>query len=281
MLAGESPVLAPWKSAPGLPLWGQCRGRKPLGTSLQNIKGKGNVKIAEKALIPLFLVTAMLVSCNGFKSTPATSPTAMTEIAISIVRTVVTETLTAIPTATFTATPLPLPSPLSPTGMSLPTSDKVVYYYFVDIAKDIPPEGSVVIMPDAYILAPTLSGKIYNPDTAANLRMALEDVLNDGRNGWISSNLEIVNVTFDNGHADVVLQGEYFGVGDVTLVAASMQILMTVFAYSSVQTATVTLNGDTIGNLGVSHSMNAKPVDYVFTRTEIEAFMNEHPYMSP
>ena len=239
------------------------------------------MKIVEKALIPLFLVIAMLASCNGFKSTPATSQTAMTEIAISIVRTVGTETRTAIPTASFTATPLPLPSPLSPTGISLPTSDKVVYYYFVDIAKDIPPEGSVVIIPDAYILAPTLSGKIYGPDAANNLRTALEDVLNDGRNGWISSNLEIVDVTIDNGHADVVLQGDYFGVGDVTLIAASMQILMTVFAHPSVQTATVTLNGDTIGNLGVSQSMNAKPADYVFTRAEIDAFINEHAYLSP
>ena len=79
----------------------------------------------------------------------------------------------------------------------------------------------------------------------------------------------------------MVLQGEYFGVGDVTLIAASTQILMTVFANPSVQTATITLNGDTIGNLGISNSMNAKSVDYVFTRTEIETFINEHAYVSP
>ena len=136
-------------------------------------------------------------------------------------------------------------------------------------------------MPDAYILAPTRSDLIYSPDTAVNLRAALEAVLNDDRNGWISSNLKIVDVTFGNGHANVVLQGEYFGVGDVTLIAASMQILMTVFANATVQTATITLNGDTIGNLGVSNSMNAKPADYVFNRSEIETFMNEHVYVSP
>jgi len=54
-----------------------------------------------------------------------------------------------------------------------------------------------------------------------------------------------------------------------------------VFANPSVQTAAVTLNGDTIGNLGVSNSMNAKPADYVFTRVEIETFINEHAYVSP
>ncbi len=136
-------------------------------------------------------------------------------------------------------------------------------------------------MPDTYILAPTLSDIPYGPDTAVNLKTAMEAVLNDSRNGWIGSNLEISDVTFGDGHANVVLQGEYFGVGDVTLIAARMQILMTVFANTSVQTASVTLNGDTIGNLGVSNSMNARPADYVFTRSEIETFMNEHAYVFP
>jgi hypothetical protein len=162
-----------------------------------------------------------------------------------------------------------------------PASEQMVYYYFVTTAENPRPEGSVVIMPDTYILAPTLTGLIHNPDTAANLRVALEAVLNDSRNGWTSSNLEIVDVAFGDGHANVVLQGEYFGVGDVTLIAASMQILMTMFANPSVQTATITLNGDTIGNLGISNSMNAKPTDYVFTRAEIETFIKEHAYVSP
>ena len=51
-----------------------------------------------------------------------------------------------------------------------------------------------------------------------------------------------------------------------------MQILMTVFAETSVQTAAVTLNGECIGNLGISHDSEARPADYAYTRTEIEAF---------
>ena len=160
-------------------------------------------------------------------------------------------------------------------------SEQIVYYYFVTPAENPLPEGSVVIMPDTYILAPTLSDTKYSPDTAADLWMGVEAALHDGRNDWISSDVEIIGVTFREGHADVVLKGEYFGVGDVTLIAARMQILMTVFANASVQTATVTLNGDTIGNIGISHSINAKPADYVFTRPEIETFMNENAYVSP
>jgi hypothetical protein len=172
-------------------------------------------------------------------------------------------------------------SPSPPTEDYSSSSERIVYYYFLSTTEDPFPEGSVVIMPDAYILAPTLSDMLYGSDTVADLRTAVEAVLNDGRNGWKSSNLEIVDVTFSDGHANVALQGEYFGVGDVTLIAARMQILMTVFANPSVQTAIITLNGDTIGNMGVSISMEAKPADYVFTRAEIETFMNEHAYVSP
>ena len=92
----------------------------------------------------------------------------------------------------------------------------------------------------------------YTSDTAADLRTALELVLQDERNGWISSDLEIVDVTFRNGHADIVLQGEYSGESDEVLSAARMQILLTVFANPAVQSAAVTLNGATIGNLGLS-----------------------------
>ena len=136
-------------------------------------------------------------------------------------------------------------------------------------------------MPDTYILAPTASDIAYSSDTAADLRAAMEAALQDDRNGWISSNVEVADVTFRDGHADMNLQGEYYGVGDVTLIAARMQIIMTVFANPSVQTASVTLNGDTIGNMGISMSLDAKPADYAFTRDEIETFINENMYVSP
>ena len=199
------------------------------------------MKIFSKTLIPLFLVAVLLASCNGFILTP---------------------------------------SPLPPaTETSIPISERIVYYYFVVIAENTPPEGSVVIMPNELILAPTLSDITYNPDTATNLRTALEAVLNDERNSWISSNLEITNVAFSEGHADIVLQGEYFGVAPVILTAARMQILMTLFANAFVQTVTVTLNGDTIANIDVSRE--GKPTDYVYTRTEIETFIAEHAYVTP
>jgi hypothetical protein len=218
----------------------------------------------------------------------------MTETAIPTVSTVLAETQRAtpitfsfstvsIPTTlptTFTAslTP-PLPAtPLVFTDPSIPLSERIVYYYFVTPAEIPIPEGTVLAV---HLLAPTYSDETYTSDTAANLRTALRIVLQDGRNIWLGNDLEIANVTFRNGHADVVLQGEYFGMGGAVLEAASRQILLTVFANPSVQTATVSLNGGTIWNLGVSMERDAKPNDYVYARAEIETFMKEHAYVSP
>jgi len=172
-------------------------------------------------------------------------------------------------TATFT------PSPVPP-----PVSNSIGYYYFVPANSPIP-QGSVVIAPDTYIFAPAKLDSALGPDPATDLRIALKAVIADLRNLWVSNKLEVANITFDAGHADVFLQGEIYGVGDVTLIAARIQILMTIFANTAVQSAAVTFRGDTIGNWGVSNSMNAKPADYVFTRVEIESFMAENAYKAP
>ena len=160
---------------------------------------------------------------------------------------------------------------------SFPESDQIVFYHFVQGAYHFVPGGSVR---DPFLF-PASSDEPYTSDTTADLRSALERVLQDERNRWISSDLEIVEVTFRNGHADIVLQGEYFGESDKVLNAASIQILLTVFANPSVQTAAVTLNGDTIGNLGVSSSTDAKPADYVYTRAEMETYLIEHAFLEP
>jgi hypothetical protein len=177
------------------------------------------------------------------------------------------------PTTPPSATAAPDQSPAQQSSL-------VGYYYFIPPNSAIP-KGSVVVFPDAYILAPTQLDSVFSPDAAADLKLALQAVVSDSRNLWVSNKLEIANVAFKEGHADILLQGEIYGVGDVTLIAARSQILLTIFANPAVQSATVTFNGDTIGNWGVSISINAKAKDYVFTRAEIEAYMAENAYKAP
>lgn len=50
---------------------------------------------------------------------------------------------------------------------------------------------------------------------------------------------------------------------------------------NSESSATVTINGDTIANVDAIPIMNARPADYVFTRTEIETFLAEHVSPKP
>ncbi len=164
------------------------------------------------------------------------------------------------------------------TSTSMIVSGPLVYYYFAAIASGTFPAGSVVIVPGELILSPTISDIPRGDDVAANIQSALQALINDPRNGWTSSNLTLTSVTFNAGQATVVLNGEIVGAGDVVLIAARMQILMTVFADSSVQAANVTLNQENIANLGISHSSEAKPVDYLYTRQVIETFMAENAY---
>jgi hypothetical protein len=219
-----------------------------------------------KRLIPLLTVIPVLLSvaCNLAR--------AMTEHAI-------TATPSERPAMEMASpTPVHLPPTVTPTVQPL---EPIVYYYFVEIESESPPAGSVVVFQDVYILGPTLSDKARSPDTVTNLSSALQAMLNDPRNGWVSTNVSITSITFKDGAARVVLEGEYFGVGDVTLIAARDQILFTVFAEAAVQTATITLNGKNIANLGVSNSIHAKPEDYTYIRADVEDYMAKNAYKAP
>ena len=154
----------------------------------------------------------------------------------------------------------------------------VIYYYFVAIAGNTYPAGSVVILPDILVLAPELSNIARGSDPAINIGSALQAMLRDARNAWSSSDVGITSIAFSAGSAKVVLRGKFFGAGDVVLIAARMQMLMTVFAEAAVQTATITLNGENIANLGISHGSEAKPANYAYTRAEIETCMAENAY---
>lgn len=60
--------------------------------------------------------------------------------------------------------------------------------------------------------------------------------------------------------------GEYLIPEEKVVIASEVYILAPTLA--------VSLTGNTFGNLWVSNNLIAKAADYVFTRTEVEAFMN-------
>lgn len=258
------------------------------------------MNICGKTRVILFLAAIMLAACGSGQSTPTMSTTlAESQRAIS--------TTTLVPTISFNTTPHPLPTfllptvpfntptPISPplpppsstplafTDPSIPLSERIIYYYLVGQRENPIPEGAVNA---AHLLAPTYADQTYTSDTAADLRTALELALHDERNHWVRMNLEagIGDVTFRFGHAKVFLKGQYFVLGaypNAPIMNSRMQILLTVFANPAVQSAAVTLNDDTIANLGISDPSNAKPAGYVFTRAEIQTYLKEQTYVTP
>jgi hypothetical protein len=231
-----------------------------------------------KRFNPLLVVVPamLLIACNLITPLPENPNTATplehpaTEIA--------SPTPTSLPA---TEIPSPTPTELPITDTPTPqTAAPIVYYYFV-AEGETPPAGSVVILPDILILGPTLSDAVSSSDIATNLGTAVQTMLIDTRNAWTSTDVDITSITFSEGVANVVLQGEYFGAGDIVLNAARYQILLTVFAEPSVQSAIVTVNGKNIANLGSSDPFQVLPADYTYTRAEIESFMTENAYKTP
>jgi hypothetical protein len=157
----------------------------------------------------------------------------------------------------------------------------IVYYYITSSDENIPQQGSVVILPDELILSPAVSDQTPSSDTVANIRTALESMISDLHNGPVVGNLIIPNVSFSDGHADIILQGDVFAAGDIVLIAVRTMILMTVFSNASIETTIVTLNGQNIANLGISYSGEAKPENYMYSRAEIETFKAENAYPTP
>lgn len=175
-------------------------------------------------------------------------------------------------------------TPATLQATSAPTTQAqmpIVYYYFVAVASKSAPAGSVVILPNELILGPTLSDIARSPDPVTNIGSALRAMIRDPRNAWTSKDFSITSVSFKDGAANVTLQGEILGAGNIVLIAARQQIVLTVFAEEAVQTATITLNGENIANLGVSRSSEAKPAGTVYTRADVETFLADNAYSNP
>lgn len=258
-----------------------------------------------KSVMALFLVAVTLVSCNRFSAKSGITEEEILQTAISTVSTAFAETHRAVPTATRglillptiafdTPTPHPThpsytPPPTIPTftplvfsDPSIPLSRRIVYYYPVNPATNPVPEGTVWAV---HLFAPAYTDETFTSDTAADVSRALEIILHeDSRRIWGSSELEIVEVTFRDGHADVVIEGTFLAAGDAQPCAASLQILMTVFANPSVNNAAISLNGRSIAGLCIFRSGDPPiiaTVNDMFERAAVEAYVKANAYSPP
>jgi hypothetical protein len=151
--------------------------------------------------------------------------------------------------------------------------EPLVYYYFIESTYSNLPAGSVIVLPEILALAPAQSEIAWVSVSSINIGSSLGAMIDNPGNQWTSDNLAATSVSSSKGHTTVALEGEVTAAGDIVLIAFRMQVLLTVFADISLTSATVILNGECIGNLGISSESEAKPVDFAYTpRADIEAF---------
>jgi hypothetical protein len=156
----------------------------------------------------------------------------------------------------------------TPTITPLVEQDPIAYYTFVQ-SPDPALAGSVVIIPGELALVPITVPVARGDDVAGNIETALTAMLNDTANLWSSTDLIINGVTFNEGLATVRMTGDITAVGGAILSATGTQFILTVFLEPGVESAIITLNDETIGNLGISHSSQARPADTVYTRADV------------
>lgn len=151
-------------------------------------------------------------------------------------------------------------------------AETTISYYAFSTDANIP-AGSINL---SGVILVSKSAISQSDDMAEMLQQALELAMTDSNNLWTSDNLEISSISFDSGHATIALTGDISGAGGLVLYATSSQFLLTIFANPQVQTAVVTINGDNIRNLGISHISQAREANDVFTREEIQTFIEEN-----
>lgn len=150
-------------------------------------------------------------------------------------------------------------------------SSSPVYYRFAAEGERPEPEAVVTIQEGILVLVPVELAVDITTEPSARIRAALEAVIGDPGNPWTGESLGVESASIEDGHATVELQGSIMAPGDIVLVAARTQILLTVFAEPEVQTATITLNDECMANIGASHESELLPPDHVFTRADAEA----------
>jgi hypothetical protein len=152
----------------------------------------------------------------------------------------------------------------------------VTYYAFVEDPGSGLPAGSLEILPGILALAPVTSDRTCSAgDTGAYVTAALEEMITDPGNEW-GGDVRVSEVTFspDGGHATVSLEGEVLAPADIVLMAFGDQVLLTVFADGSVRSAAVTIDGECIGNLGISHESEELDPGHVYTRSDVEGMLS-------
>ncbi|MEO1287575.1 MAG: hypothetical protein AAFV93_07390 [Chloroflexota bacterium] len=108
-------------------------------------------------------------------------------------------------------------------------------------------------------------------DVSSDLQSALGTLIG-ADNIWQANELYIDVLTVEGDLATVALTGEVQAVGGAILSIVPIQFFLTIFEQVTINRAIVTLNGESLYNIGIANDAQARPADFVTTR---EAFFSD------
>ena len=149
----------------------------------------------------------------------------------------------------------------------------IIFWQSLGIGEVTPTEDDIVIIEQIVLRRmETAIASTGNPvdDIEQSLQMML-----GSHNLWNSESLTIDSVEFSDSQATIHLGGRIQAPGDIVLIAARQQMLLTLFEIPQVDSILMTVSGLHIMNIGISHDSQAVPDNHALSR---EVFYTELGY---
>ena len=140
----------------------------------------------------------------------------------------------------------------------------ISFWQSLGIDEVTPTEDDIVIIEQIVLRRmETAIAETGNP--VDDIEQSLQVMLGS-HNLWNSESITIESIEFTGGQATVTLGGAIQAPGDIVLIAARQQMLLTVFEVPQVDSVLMTIGGRNIGNIGISHDSQAVPENHAVSR---------------
>lgn len=145
----------------------------------------------------------------------------------------------------------------------------IVYWRFASILDVTPTDEDIVIF-GLGILRRVETTTARTGIPSADLETSLQGMMSS-QNVWTAENVVLESVTVEGDMVTIRLSGTISAVGGAILSVVPTQFQLTVFEEPGIIRALITLNGQNIANIGISHSSQAVADNVPFTREGLTA----------
>lgn len=161
----------------------------------------------------------------------------------------------------------------TPTQPVSESDEPITYWQMLPINEVVPTEDDVMLF-DQLILRRIEDDTPRTDSNIINLERAIQGVI-DTATVWNADSVSIESLMIEDGLATIRLNGTISAVGGAILSAVPTQFYLTVFENPTIDSVLITLDGENIANLGISHDSQFQENDVVFTRAMLETQLSK------